>query len=180
MGKRFLWGKDDDESSTDEIEIKPKEVKEKLDKIEGLETKFTEFQTKSTATLDRMASYLDEVAQAKEAARLADEARRTAPKTQPTKTAEEIQEEWINDPQGAAKQMLDPLMKANALTASRVMRRDMFDDGKEYEFYHGEFKKKVDNYIDSLQPGQMTDPAAIKNCYYLVLGQVKKRLLKVK
>src|SRR5882762_3179980 len=168
------WGqkakKEEDEDKQGDIEIKPpKEVEEKLNKIDGIEASVKAFEA-HTDTLKGMATFLAEQKQIKEDARKkeADDRAKAATETN--------DEEWITDPKKAAQDMLQPLVINQINTNSRLIRRDIFDDGKEFEYYDGDFKKEVDNHIDSLPPAQRADPASIKNCYYVVLGRRQKEI----
>jgi len=155
---------EEDEHKND-IEIKPpKEVTEKLAKIDNLELGLNELKDKSKV-LDRMSSYLDEQDNARQAARAKEAAERAK------KATENQDEEWLTDPQKAFQTAVNPLVAAQINTSSQILRRDIFNDGKEFEFYQGDFKKKVDQYIDQLPLQAKNDPASIKNCYFLVLGQ---------
>lgn len=148
------------------IEMKPpKEITDKLAKIDGLETKFTEFSSK-LPVLDRMTSYLDEVDASKRAAK----AKELAEKA--TTTATETEEKWITDPQKAFQESINPLVVSQINLSSRQMRSEIFSDEKEFEYYTGDFKKEVDELIEnSLALQARADPASIKNCYFLVLGR---------
>jgi hypothetical protein len=162
-----FWEREDSEP---EIKQKAKEeddsieIKAKIAKIDGLETSMNELKTK-TAVLDRMNSYLDEQEAAKAAALQAE--RIKAAKTQ----REESSEDWLTDPEKAATAALTPLVRQQFLTQSKVLRRDIFDEDGKFEFYTGDFKKKVDAYIDALPPDRQVDAASIENCYNLVVGQ---------
>lgn len=166
------WGKDNDEEREEkEIELKPsKEITEKLSKIDGLETSISEVKSKFSV-LDRMDSFLQEQEQAKAAAR-AEKAREMA-----KKATEGLQDTWLEDPQKAFDEASAPL-KASIINAhSMNIRREVFEDAQEFEYYTGEFKKEVDNLIDnSLPAASKADPASIKNCYYLVLGKKQKEI----
>lgn len=165
------WGKDDAEETeaaakaAKEAEVKPpKEITDRLDKIDGLETSINEVKTKFSV-LDDMKTYLDEQKQAKEVAR------RKEAEERARKATEESADTWLTDPAAAAKEMLQPLVIDQINTKSRLLRREMFEDGTQYEFYQGAFKDKVDAYIDKLPVAARTDADSIKNCYFLVLGQ---------
>lgn len=171
------WGKDSAEEEADKIkkaaesaEFKaPKDVTDKLAKIDGIETSMAEFKEK-TKVLDRMSTFLDEQATAKEAARKKEAEERAK------KAVEVDEDEYITDPKAAIDKAMLPLKMAQINSSSLVMRREIFDDGTEFEFYTGEFKKKVDAYIDQLSPAAKVDPASIKNCYHLVLGQSRSEI----
>lgn len=154
-----------------DLEIKAdKEAREKLQKIDGLETALKELEKKSTSSFSRLDAFLDEQEEAKKAAREA-KAKELAAKARETS-----EEKWIEDPQAALEDALAPTKMAVVNIASMNVRREVFDDGQEFEFYTGDFKKAVDKYIDTLPPNAKTDPQAIKNCYYLVLGQKQKEI----
>jgi hypothetical protein len=154
-------------------EVKPKptqedndsiEIKAQLSKIDILESSVTELKSK-TAVLDRMNSYLDEQEAAKAASRAAEAAKAA-------KAAREVNaEDWITDPEKAATAALTPLVRQQFLTQSKVLRREVFDAEGKFEFYTGDFKRKVDAYIDALPPDRQVDTASIENCYNLVVGQ---------
>lgn len=167
------WGrpkKDESEEHKDDIEVKaPKEIEEKLSKIDGIEASVKAFEA-HTETLKGMATFLAEQKQIK------DDARKKEADDRAKAAEEQNDDEWISDPKKAAKDMLQPLVINQINTNSRLIRRDIFDDGKEFEYYDGDFRKEVDNHIDSLPPAQRADPSSIKNCYYVVLGRRQREI----
>jgi hypothetical protein len=172
MAPKWLWnGKDDIEKKPDdEIEIKPpKEIMEKFEKLDSLETSFNEFKEKSKV-LDRFSSFLDEQEEAKKVARAKEAEARAKVAT------EESEETWLTDPKKAATDMLQPLVREQLKTASRLLRNELFSDGTQYEYYHGDFKKKVDQYIDTLPIGSMNNTDSLRNCYNVVLGESMKEI----
>jgi hypothetical protein len=169
-----FWGKADADAEgkpkDEEIEVKaPKEVTEKLAKIDALETSMNEVKNKFSV-LDQMGDFLKEQREAKEETRRKDAAAKAAAK------AEETDDTWLTDPKKAAQDMLQPLVIDQINTKSRMLAREIFDDGKEFEFYQGDFKQKVDSYIEKLPPSARVEPASIKNCYFLVLGQSQSEI----
>ena len=169
------WGskdlKSEGEEEEREIEFKaPKEFTEKLSKIDGLETSLSEVKSKFSV-LDRMDSFLQEQDAAKAAAR-AEKAKEMAKTASAT-----LEDKWIENPQEAFNEASAPL-KASIINAhSMNIRREIFDDAQEFEYYTGDFKKEVDNLIDTSLPAtSKADPASIKNCYYLVLGRKQKEI----
>jgi len=166
------WGRADAEEKPKEedIEVKPpKEFTETKEKIDSLETSFNEFKAKASV-LDDMKTYLEEQKTAKEAARAKEATERAK------KATEETEETWLTDPQKAAQDMLAPLVREQLKTASRLKRQELFSDGTQFEYYHGDFKKKVDQYIESLPVQSMNDEASLRNCYNVVLGESMKEI----
>lgn len=161
------WGskKEEEEPKPGDIEIKPpKEIEEKLAKIDGIEASVKAFEA-HTETLKGMGEFLAEQK------KLKDDARKKEADERAAKATETNDEEWITDPKKAAQDMLQPLVINQINTNSRLLRKEIFEDGKEFEYYDGEFKKEVDNHIDSLPPAQRADANSIKNCYYVVAGK---------
>jgi hypothetical protein len=166
------WGRADAEEKEKEAEIEvkpPKEFTETKEKIDSLETSFNEFKAKASV-LDDMKTYLEEQKQAKDAARAKEAEARAKVAT------EESNETWLTDPQKAAQDMLQPIVINQLKTASRLMRQELFSDGTQFEYYHGDFKKKVDQYIDSLPVKSLNDEASLRNCYNVVLGESMKEI----
>lgn len=167
MSKPSWWGskKEEDEPKPGDIEVKPpKEVEEKLAKIDGIEASVKKFEAHEE-TLKGMGEFLAEQKKLKEAARAEELAKKAL------KEEETNDEEWITDPKKAAREMLQPLVVDQINTNSRLMRKEIFEDGTEWEYYNGELKKEIDNYIDSLPPAQRANPLSIKNCYYVAIGK---------
>lgn len=159
----------------EEIEIKAsKEVKEKLDKIDTLSTSVDEIKGKF-AVLDEMGTFLSEQKRLREEAKarqLAD-----ANKTKNDKTGEEVEQLWLEDPKKAFEMQSQDLRVGMLNAQSMNIRREVFEDEGEFEYYTGDFKKEVDSLIEnSLTPSNRIDPASIKNCYYLVLGRKQKEI----
>lgn len=146
------------------LQIVPKEITDKLAKVDTLETSINEVKEK-TKVLDRMTSFLDEQDALKAAARKkqADELAAKA-----TETTDDL---WLTDPQKASELAMQPVKIATINLASQNLRREIFDDGVNYEYYTGEFKKRVDGWIDKLPVEARADAKSIKNCYNLVLGE---------
>jgi phage I-like protein len=162
--------KEDEEEG---IEVKPpKEITEKLDKIDGLSTSVDEIKTKF-AILDEMGTFLSEQKRLREEAKQRQLAEQSKVKTD--KTAEEVEQLWLEDPKKAFEMQSQDLKIGMLNAQSMNIRREVFDDEGEFEYYTGDFKKEVDNLIEnSLNPQNRVDPASIKNCYYLVLGRKQK------
>lgn len=164
-----------EEEAADEVErqkslqVVPKEVTDKLGKIDGLETKLNEFGEK-TKVLDRMTTFLDEQDSLKTAARAREATERAK------KVTEETEDLWMTDPKKATEEAMLPLKIAQINTSSIQLRNELFSDGINYEFYQGDFKKRVDHWIDKLPVAARVDPESLKNCYNIVLGENHKEI----
>lgn len=161
-------GEDDkNKSGGADQELKPADVKAKLDQIDTIKTKLDA----NDAVMTRMNSFLDQQDEAKRKAAAAEAAKKA------TEDSEKSEETWLTDPKKAFNDAINPLVKVQLQTSSRLLRKEIFDDNSgEFEFYHGDFKKRVDAYIDNLPITSQNDTASIKNCYFLVLGQMQKEI----
>lgn len=160
----------DNKNNDTDIELKPAEVKAKLDKLDVLESKVAQLDDMKK-TSDRMSSFLDaqeEAGRRRKAQELADKA---------NKNKEQNSEDWITDPQKAFNDSTRPLVENQLRTSSRLLRKEIFDENPaEFEFYTGRFKDMVDAHINALPLTALNDPDSIKNCYYVVYGKMQKEI----
>lgn len=154
-----------------ELELKPSEVKEKLDKIDSMETQLKEFGAKAK-TLDNMQAFLDEQKQEKDA-RLAREAQ-----ARKAKENEDMQEEWLTDPEKAVRKTIQPLVENNLNLISKNTLRDMVEsDPERYDLYSDPtFRGRVNDLIMGLAPSQRTNVGSLQNCYFVAEGQFKNEI----
>jgi hypothetical protein len=86
-------------------------------------------------------------------------------------TDAEIEELFLTDPKAAiAKATQGHTSAILTLNASNI-RREVFEDEKEFKYYHGDIKKEVDTLIAGQTLQARNDPSVIKNCYLTVLGR---------
>lgn len=166
----------DKKKQQEQEELEIKATKEKLAKIDGIETAVNEFKSK-TGVLDQMSEFLKEQQELKRKREA--EARAKAANDNKESQDKELEELLLNDPIKAqeliAERKMQPLVQATINTQSQLLRKQIFDDNpSEFEYYHGEFKNKVDKLIDNLSLEHKTNPNAIKNCYAVAFYEYQK------
>ena len=149
------------DGGTGDIELKPSEVKSKLEKIDSIETKFGEMQTSFDAKMQPVIDFIASQSAEKAAAakKIADERRAAEANIDAT--------DWIDDPEGATRKLLQPTNQALLVMAARATKQDVLN---EKEYYHGDFKSKVDALIAQQPLKNQCDVQAIENCYKVVLA----------
>lgn len=161
-----------------------KEVGSEEDAGKQVEAKFTEVektqatiiasqetQSKSIDTLSSVIKEMNDREKAKEAKILKDQNERRQQEVNDRnkeKTPEMIAEELLNDPAAFIANQVSGATRLTLLTHSKQVREEVLS-GKEY--YHGDFKKEVNDLIDS-EPNLATRGMAnfIMNCYKVALG----------
>lgn len=163
--------KKEDGKKEDEIELKPADVKAKLDQIDGLKTSVDALTSKS-AVLDNMQEFLNEQAEDK---RKKLEAERVAANS---KGKEELEEEFLTDPEKATRRLMQPIVESNINLTSRNMTRDMMESNPErFDLYSDPtFRSTVDSMIASLPVANRVQAASIENCYYVAEGRLKQEI----
>lgn len=161
-----------------------KEVGSEEDAGKQVEAKFGEFektqkvitdtqeaQTKSIETLSSVIKEMNDREKAKEAKILKDQNERRQQEVidkNKEKTPEMIAEELLNDPAAFIANQVSGATRLTLLTHSKQVREEVLGDK---EYYHGAFKKEVNDLIDS-EPNLATRGMAnfIMNCYRVALG----------
>lgn len=176
--------KDDkkDKKDTDEFELKPKEVKEQLDKVGTLEKGFNDFKSKAEGQLDDVSNYIKEQ-RAKEAKAAKDAADKNKKETQ-TATDEELNDVFVTDPANATRKIvndtlnehLKPLVESTVNNSARMVIKDIFENrADEFEYYTDPtIKKEVESLVASMALANRTNPDAIINAYYVAKGRHEK------
>lgn len=167
----------------DEFELKPKDVKAKLDQIDGLKTSVEQLSGKSKI-LDRMETFLNE--QDEEKQRKNEEEHRKKTES----NSADLDEMFLVDPANATKKLLNdtmsPLIVSQVNTAARLTMRDLFDSNPdEFEFIHDPIiRREVEANVSKLPLASRSDPESIRNCYYVVKGrhesEIKEGKIKTK
>ena len=159
-----------DEKKDDDVEFKPEKLKEDITK--EFDTKFTEYQTKQD---EKMKPLLD-MASNIERDRLAREekARKESEKKDKDDNAL-TSEDFMLDPAGSTKRAIAEgtagLTKATLMLAARGNIRETLESK---EYYHGDFKAKVDAMIASQSLEMQCRPDVIENCYKVIMADHMK------
>jgi hypothetical protein len=176
MAKFNMFGKEkeeDEDKGQGEAKFASKEDFEEIKKSS----------TETKTTLESLANTIKAMNDREEAKQTKLEEETRKKETKPALTAEEQFEEFANDPTAFINKRISPTTKLSLMNTSKALRMETLG-GKEY--YHGEFRKKVDALIDSTNDvNQTVNPAYIENCYKIVLadslddiqqGKLKKQL----
>lgn len=152
-----------EENKLEDIEFKPEEFKKELSKDFG--EKLTALQTeqdkKMQPLLDMATQLAADRAEKAETLRIANEKKNK-------ENSEVTSEDFLLDPVEAARRLNQPVAQATMMLAARMAVKDTLENK---DFYHGEFKTKVDKYVASMSLEQQMNPASIENCYKIVLGE---------
>jgi phage I-like protein len=173
---KFPWEKDyvPPEKKEDEIELKPSDVKAKLDSIDELK-KNQEAQSEKLKSLDTITGWIQkQEAKENQVAREKQEADRKKVKED---EAEEL--DWALDPEKATKTLLAntlnetlrPMQLSILNTNAKNLAAERFSD-QAFEYYSDPtFKSEVDKLISGLPPASKGNMEAIENCYHVVYGR---------
>jgi hypothetical protein len=110
----------------------------------------------------------------KEEALAAQAAREAAEREKNKPPAAEL--DFFGDPEAAIDAKLSPIVAQNINLTSRMLRKEIFEADGQFEYYTGDVKQKVDAFIDGLPLAQRANPASIRNCYFVVMGQQMKEV----
>jgi hypothetical protein len=160
----------DEKKEDEDIEFKPEKLKEDIGK--DLDERFTKF---STANDEKMKPLLT-MAENIEKDRIAREerARKEAEKKDKDDNAL-TSEDFMLDPAGATKRAIaegtSGLTRATMMLAARGNIRETLEDK---EYYHGDFKTKVDEMIANQPLEAQCRPDVIENCYLVILAKNMK------
>lgn len=163
-----------DGKKDDEFELKPKDVKDKLDKLDGFETRFNNMDEKLKG-LDDISAFIKEQKAEKEKTAREEAARKAAEHKAQLET--DINDEFLTDPAAATRKMLNesmsPLVETQINTAARLQMKELFESEPERFEYASDptIKKEVEAHVASLPLNQRANPAAIENCYYVATGR---------
>jgi len=166
--------KKDDYKDDDKFELKPKEVKEKLDKLDGFDTRFNSMDEK-LKSLDAISDYIKEQKAEKEKATRAEATKKANEHKAQTDT--ELEEEFLTDPASATRRLLseamNPLVETQINTAARLQMKELFENDPDRFEYATDptIKKEIETHVASLPLAQRANPAAIENCYYVATGR---------
>lgn len=154
-------------------------------KFTSLETKFDDGQKKTSETLGTLADSVkrmnDRFAR-EDAERLKQQNKEREQNKPAAKTAEEEFEALANNPGDYIREQTRGATQLAMITAGKQARAEVLG---EKEYYHGEFKSKVDSLIEA-EPNlaQRANPAFLNNCYKVILAdhieEIKKGELKTK
>lgn len=167
--------KEPEAKGDEEFELKPKDVHDKLAKVDGLETSLNELKAKS-GTLDRMAVFLDEQEHIKATKKTEDEKKRRQ------EAEGDLEDEFLTDPAAATRKMLasqmNPLITAQVNTSAGIIMRDLFSGSPdEFEYANDPtIKKEVEQRLMTLPLDQRANPESIRNCYYVVEGRHRQEI----
>jgi hypothetical protein len=145
-----------------QIEIKPEQVREALKddlaKIDSMST-----------TLSTVAEYIQAQKDKEQKAIETEEARRRAEENK----TDEI--DWLNDPEGATRKTMRPLVEGQAAMAAILMRKETLGD---MEYYNSdpEFKAAVDSLIDQQPLVARANASTIMHAYKSVYYDKRKEI----
>lgn len=164
------WWKKSDGSLTDKKEeagvgeeFKPDDMKKEItESLSGEMKKFGEAQ-------DKRLKPIEELAAAIKAEREDQKKKEEAAKK---KTEDEnkvtFEEQFLIDPEGAINSKLTGVTQATMILAAREAKRETLG---EKEYYHGEFKTRVDELINSMPLKDQCNTTAIENCYKIAFAE---------
>ena len=147
------------------IEFKPEELKADVESlktsISGVTTQFAEFKPA-----------MDFLAQLK-----ADREAAIAAKRNKEANVQINSEDFLENPEGAINQKLQPIVKMQYELLAEQKKNEILN---EKEYYHGDFKAKVDAMLASQPLEAKVNPTVIENCYKVVLADHTKELVEGK
>lgn len=167
----FTTREDEKDKKEDEIELKPEEVKKKLDKIDSIETTVNGFNEKLKG-LDSVTAYI--ARQEREEKDRKEAAARKAREVAEAKETEDL--DFFGDPAAAVKHLVDksvqPLVTNAVQQAARNNAYEFFQGDSRFEYFDDPaFKQEVMRLIYSVPPGSMNSNETFENCYHVVAGR---------
>lgn len=164
------WWKGNEQSrgndgNTDGLELKPEEVKAKLDKIDTLEDSI---KTSVSADMDEKLKPMNEFIARMNAADEATRQRKVRENQQQQQQNNEVDDiDFVTDPREATRKMLAPTNQALMTLAARAVKTEVLS---ELEYYTGDIKAKVDTLVGQQSLQNQADPAVVRNCYKVILA----------
>ena len=164
--------KEEEGKKEDELELKPKEVKAQLDKIETISTEFQKFRDESKSSQERLNKFLE--AQ-EELQRIADE---KAEAERNKRSGQEINDELESDPASAITKLISPMHQTALKTEAKLARKEFFEDNaKDFEYYSDPtFRRRVDALIESLPIQTQSNVKSIENCYAVAERELRQEI----
>lgn len=168
------WWKKSDGSLTDKKEeavgeaqeFKPDDLKKDITESLSKEMKtFQEEQAKKLKPIEELAAAIK--AEREDQKRKEEEVRKKAEKEEKPS----FDEQFLVDPEGAINSKLTGVTQATMMLAAREAKREVLG---EKEYYHGEFKTRVDELIASLPLAQQCNNVSIENCYKIAFAEKHK------
>jgi hypothetical protein len=160
----------------DDIEIKPGEVKAKLDKIDGIETGLNSFKTEVTNKLKGLDSIVEYVNESKDRRDKEDQARKDAIERKRQKEIDDDTPVLEDDANRAVDAKINPIILENRRLSASNKVREMIDDNQ-LEFYTGDVKQHMNRLIeDSIKAGTVPTEQFLKNCYYVAVGENQEKI----
>jgi hypothetical protein len=159
---------DDDNAGLEDVEFKPKEFQENLDKT--LAEKFTALETKQAEAMKPMQE-MAELMKTERAERAAAEAKRAAAAKKEEQG--DFGERMMLDPESAIDEKLQGTNRALLMLASREAKRETLG---EKEYYHGAVKARTDALIESLPLAQRSNSGSLENCYKIACFDHQKEI----
>jgi hypothetical protein len=144
------------------IEIKPEQIREALKDDLG---KIGDLSTSMSAVMD----FINEQKADKQRK---DEEAEAARRAADNKT-DDI--DWLNDPEGATKKTMRPLIEGQAAMAAMLMRKETLGD-MDYYKSDPDFKAKVDTLIDQQPLGLRSNASVIMNAYKSVYFDMRQEI----
>lgn len=166
----WLTPETENKNEDQEIELKPKDVKDKLDKIDGMETEVKKI-SKLEEGQTEILGYFRQAKADREAARQRAE---EAEQVKRQKAEDDNAPSFEDDPVAAVNRQLDPILKQNYLLSAKQNIRDMVESNQ-LEFYTGDIKSEVDKLIEAqAMRGNPVSTEYIENAYYIAKGKKEK------
>jgi len=166
---KFPWQKKP-ESETGEIDF-PDDLAKKIEAGAGAAAQLEDV-NKKLGKLDAINSFIDEFkAEKAEAKRKAEAA--AAAKTNDDLSAE-LEELMLTDPKNATEVIVrnatrDSNIALMTLRADNI-KREVFENEKDFPYYHGDIKKEVDALIAGQPLNARNDKSVVENCYKTIVG----------
>jgi hypothetical protein len=166
---KLPWMKKAD-SEAGEIEF-PDDLKKKIEDGASAATDVKEIKTK-LGKLDSIDAFITEFKAGQE------EVKRKAAAAAAAKTSEdmsaELEELMLTDPKKATEVIVknatrDSNIALMTLRADNI-KREVFENEKDFPYYHGDIKKEVDALIAGQPLNARNDKSVVENCYKTIVG----------
>jgi hypothetical protein len=169
----FKWQKKTQDDGTETLEL-PDDLVKKIEK--GAE---------ATVKLDKIEQMLEDQKSVQEAATKAAKDKADAEAAAARKKAEETNQGTLDEQvealmlEGRTKEAIELATKgktdalANVIMTTRAdqIKREVFEDGDKFKYYHGPLKTEIDSLLEKQPLAFRQDPANIENVYNTIVGK---------
>jgi hypothetical protein len=174
----FTWQKKPKEDGTEEFTL-PDELQTQIKAGADAAAQLP----KLTALLEGLQSTMESstAAQKKKDEDAAAEAARKRSTEGQAELEEKIEELMLSGKTKEAIALVNqPMAREVLLLRADRIKREVFEDGEKFPYYHGDIKKEVDALLDN-QPVEFRNNALnVENCYHTILGKHTKELVEGK